>query len=66
MKSLIASIAILGVVGLAVGTGAGAADVVATVTPGVISVSLDRAAVAYGTIGSMAISSFQQQKESSR
>ena len=53
MKSLIASIAILGVVGLAVGTGAGAAStatVAATVTAELISVSVVDGSVAYGIL----------------
>jgi len=50
IKGLIASIAILGVVGLAVGTGAGAADVVATVTPQVVSVTVADGTVDYGIL----------------
>ena len=53
MKSLIVSIAIVGVIGLAVGTGAGAlttSDVTATVTVQNISVSVTDGIVDYGTI----------------
>jgi len=50
MKSLIASICILGLVGMVVGVAVQAADpiVTATVTPGEISVSVDRNTVGYG------------------
>ena len=50
MKSLIASIAIVGLVGLAIGTGAGAAEVTATVTPQNIAVSLSASTVSYGVL----------------
>ena len=53
IKSLIASIAILGVAGLAIGTGAGAAteaSVSATVTAELISVSVADGSVAYGIL----------------
>jgi len=53
MKSLIASIAILGVLGLAVGTGTGAAptaDVLATVTAELITISVADGSVEYGIL----------------
>ena len=53
MKSLIASIAILGVAGLAVGTGAGAdttAEVSATVTAELITISVADGSVEYGIV----------------
>jgi len=53
MKSLIASIAILGVLGLAVGTGTGAAptaDVSATVTAELITISVADGSVEYGIV----------------
>ena len=53
MKSLIASIVILGLVGMVVGMVAQAAtaDVTATVTPRLISVSVDPTSVDYGVMG---------------
>ena len=53
MKSLIASILILGVVGMVVGVvaqGADTAPVAATVTPELISVTVDVSSVAYGIV----------------
>jgi len=47
-KQFIATLCILAVVGVAVGVGVEAADVQCTVTPGEISVSLNRTAVGYG------------------
>lgn len=50
MKSLIASIAILGLLGMAVGVGVGAADITATVTPKIVSISVSETAVGYGVV----------------
>ena len=50
IQSLIASIAIVGLVGLAVGTAAGAADVVATVTPQIVSVTIADGGVDFGIV----------------
>ncbi len=47
-KQFIASLCILAVVGVAVGVGVKGADVDCTVTPGEISVSLNRTSVGYG------------------
>lgn len=54
MKSLIASILILGLIGLVVGVvaqGADTADVSATVTPKLLTVSVSDGSVAYGILG---------------
>jgi len=51
MKSLIVSVAILGVVGLAVGTGAGAVDVTATATPQLVSINMPTTSIGYGFVG---------------
>ncbi len=50
MKYLIVSIAIVGVIGLAVGTGAGAVDIAATVTPKLISINVPTTLVGYGFV----------------
>ena len=50
MKSTIATIAILALVGLGVGMNVGAADVVATVTPLIISLSVTSGSVNYGVL----------------
>lgn len=50
MKSLITSIAILGLLGMVIGVGTDAADVVATVTPQIISVTVADGTVDYGIL----------------
>ena len=48
LKSSIATIAILALIGMGVGMSVGAADIIATVTPQNISVSLSATSVDYG------------------